>query len=173
MRLHCFAFSIIIAALLIACFLKSRSTKAILTHKPAIPEKSLVGTSIKSEQEAIVTFLSECKVIKITQATHSLRLLLEGNIAVEAGLYLDQLIPNQTHPIKVVSVTRYDFTVGWVDAQTGFLTGETKSFKYNSGAFRYFELASLPPSLESRHCHSFLETDNSVAGVSSRLDSVE
>ncbi len=58
------------------------------------------------------------------------RRLLLGDILVEKGCIMPQLIRDQTQSVKVVKIEGNRVVYGWLDRKTGFLMGETFAICY-------------------------------------------
>jgi len=82
------------------------------------------------EEIAIRKKLDALSVSGTSRNSNGLRLLL-GDILLERGLVLPQLIPNQTQHLKVVDVAEEKIVLGWMDVESGELTGKTLQINYD------------------------------------------
>jgi hypothetical protein len=82
------------------------------------------------EEIAIRKKLDALSVSGTSRNSNGLRLLL-GDILLERGMVLPQLIPNQTQHLKVVDVAEEKIVLGWLDVESGELTGKTLQINYD------------------------------------------
>lgn len=115
------------------------SEKRFLTLKPSernpyskrAPEDGSTKNEAQNTEElAIRKKLSALDVSGSSRSFNGLRLLL-GDILIERGMVLPQLIPNQTQQLKVVDVASEKIVLGWMDVESGELTGKTMQLQYN------------------------------------------
>lgn len=83
-----------------------------------------------AEETAIMQKLSSLNVSGSSRSYNGLRLLL-GDILIERGRVLPQLIRNQTQQLKVTEVTPEKIVLGWMDVESGELTGKTIPIPYD------------------------------------------
>ena len=83
-----------------------------------------------SEEVAIRAKLGALQVTGSSRSTSGLILLL-GDIMIQRGKVLPQLILNQTQELKVVGIDEEKIVLGWMDVETGELTGKTMQLPYD------------------------------------------
>lgn len=83
-----------------------------------------------SEEIAIRKKLSELSVAGSSHGRQGLRLLL-GDILIQRGIVIPPLLANQTHHLKVIDLTSNKIILGWLDIETGALTGKTLQINYD------------------------------------------
>lgn len=115
------------------------SEKRYLTLKPSernpyskrVPEDGSTETEEQNTEElAIRQRLSALSVTGRSRSYNGLRLLL-GDIVLERGKVLPPLIANQTQQLKVTDVTSEKIVLGWMDVESGELTGKMMPIPYN------------------------------------------
>ena len=74
--------------------------------------------------------LSNLSVTGSSYGQNGLRLLL-GDIILEKGQVVPQLIPDQTEHLQVIRVTKENVLLGWLDIETHELTGKTVQISYD------------------------------------------
>lgn len=74
--------------------------------------------------------LSGLRVTGRSRSDVGLRVLL-GDIILEEGRDLPQLIPNQSEALRVVSIDEDSVVLGWVDPETREFTGKTMQVAYD------------------------------------------
>lgn len=95
------------------------------------PEEEKDLTENESDEESqIRAKLTSLKVTGRSQGPKGLRLLL-GDIIVEAGRQLPQLLLTQVENLKVIEVTPEAIVLGWIDNKTGELTGKGLQVLYD------------------------------------------
>lgn len=95
------------------------------------PEEERDLTENESDEESqIRAKLTSLKVTGRSQGPKGLRLLL-GDIIVEAGRQLPQLLLTQVENLKVIEVTPEAIVLGWIDSKTGELTGKGLQVLYD------------------------------------------
>ncbi|MDF1812558.1 MAG: hypothetical protein P1V20_10095 [Verrucomicrobiales bacterium] len=113
--------------------------KRFLTLKPAernpyakrAPEEDANKDQVQNTEElAIRQKLGALTVTGSSRSYNGLRLLL-GDILIERGKVLPQLIRNQTQHLKVTDVTPEKIVLGWLDVESGELTGKTMPIFYD------------------------------------------
>ncbi len=122
------------------------SEKRFLTLKPSEinPYSNRTPKEEKNKDEehnveeiAIRKKLDALSVSGTSRNSNGLRLLL-GDILLERGLVLPQLISNQTQHLKVVDLAEEKIVLGWMDVESGELTGKTLQINYDvKPAVRY------------------------------------
>lgn len=120
--------------------------KRFLTLKPSernpyskrVPQDgSTKDEEQNTEELAIRQILGSLSVTGSSRSYNGLRLLL-GDILIERGKQLPQLISNQTQHLKVVDVSSDKIVLGWMDVESGELTGKTMQISYDvKPAVRY------------------------------------
>ena len=83
-----------------------------------------------AEEIAIRSKIKGLTVSGSSRGNNGLRLLL-GDILVERGMVLPQLVVNQTQHLKVVDVAADKIVLGWMDVESGELTGKTMQVAYD------------------------------------------
>lgn len=90
-----------------------------------------------AEEIALRSRIKSLKVSGASQSSNGVRLLL-GDIRVERGMVLPQLIVDQTQYLQVTDLTDEKIVLGWLDFETGELTGKTMQIPYDlSPTVRY------------------------------------
>ncbi len=74
--------------------------------------------------------LSNLSVTGSSYGQNGLRILL-GDIILEKGRVVPQLIPDQTEHLQVIRVTKENILLGWLDIETHELTGKTVQISYD------------------------------------------
>ena len=74
--------------------------------------------------------LSALSVSGKSQGTNSLRILL-GDIIIEKGAVLPPLLEDQSENLQVIEITDDALLLGWLDIETGELTGKTMQVAYD------------------------------------------
>ena len=73
------------------------------------------------------------------------RRILVGSVVLEKGRRVEKLLPDQTENLKVLKITEKEIKFGWLDTETGELSGKTMVIAYDlSPGVRYL----LPGGLE-------------------------
>jgi hypothetical protein len=98
--------------------------------KRAPEEERNVEENESGEESQIRAKLSNLKVTGRSQGAKGLRLLL-GDIIVEAGRQLPQLLLTQVENLRVIEVTPEAIVLGWIDNKTGELTGKGLQVLYD------------------------------------------
>lgn len=115
--------------------------KRALTLKPSERNpyaKRTVAKDVNQDEEQNaeeIAIRNKIRALEISGSSRSnsgLRLLM-GDILIENGMVLPQLIINQTQFLKVVEVTNDKVELGWLDVETGELTGKTMRISYDLG----------------------------------------
>ncbi len=88
--------------------------------------------SENAEELQIREQLSNLEVTGSSYGQNGLRLLL-GDIIIEKGLIVPQLIPSQTEHLQVIRVTKENILLGWLDIESYELTGKTVQISYDLG----------------------------------------
>ena len=83
-----------------------------------------------TEELAIRKKIGSLTVAGSSRSYNGLRLLL-GDILLERGKQLPQLVSNQTQHLKVVDITSDKIVLGWMDVESGELTGKTMQIAYD------------------------------------------
>ncbi len=105
--------------------------------KRAPEEEEVVENSEDSQENQIRTRLLEMPIGGSSVSSNGIRILV-GDISLEKGKTLDQLIPDQTENLKVIDITQNEINFGWLDVETGELTGKTMQIAYDlSPGVRY------------------------------------
>lgn len=98
--------------------------KRSLEETQSAPEES------NSEELRIRQRLGELRVTGRSQGPNGLRVLL-GDIILEEGRVLPQLLPNQSESLRVVEISEDTVVLGWLDLETHELTGKTMQVAYD------------------------------------------
>ncbi len=95
------------------------------------PDEGLSQEEEQNEEELAI--LSKLNSLRVTGSSRSARglILLLGDIMIERGRELPQMIPNQTQFLKVVDIAPGRIVLGWLDVETGELTGKTHQILYD------------------------------------------
>ena len=93
-------------------------------------DEGLTDEDQNSEEISIRNRLQGLQVLGSSRGQRGMRLLL-GDILVENGTVLPPLIPDQTQHLKVMEVTNNKVVLGWMDIETGDLTGKTLQISYD------------------------------------------
>ncbi len=83
-----------------------------------------------AEEMEIRQRLSSLSVSGQSQGNNGLRILL-GDIILEQGRILPQLLEDQSEDLKVIEVGDDSVILGWLDIETGELTGKTMQMAYD------------------------------------------
>ncbi len=83
-----------------------------------------------SEETRIREKLSTLKVTGSSLGPNGLRVLL-GDIILEKGRALPQLLGDQSESLQVIDLTEDTVILGWIDATSGELTGKTVQVAYD------------------------------------------
>jgi hypothetical protein len=83
-----------------------------------------------AEELRIRERLASLRVSGRSQGPNGLRVLL-GDIILEEGRVLPQLLEDQSESLKVVELGADTVVLGWVDTETGDLTGKTMQVAYD------------------------------------------
>lgn len=59
------------------------------------------------------------------------RRILVGEIVLEKGRKVDPILPDQTENLKVLEISENEISFGWLDFETGDLTGKTMQIAYD------------------------------------------
>ncbi|MEM7600437.1 MAG: hypothetical protein AAF357_03355, partial [Verrucomicrobiota bacterium] len=95
------------------------------------PEQETVTDSGENAEELqIREALNSLSVSGRSRGVNGLRILL-GDIIIEKGGILPQLLENQTENLKVIEVSEDSVVLGWMDIETGDLTGKTMQMSYD------------------------------------------
>ncbi|MDF1825654.1 MAG: hypothetical protein P1U68_13495 [Verrucomicrobiales bacterium] len=95
------------------------------------PEQENVNDEGENAEEMqIRQRLSSLSVSGKSQGSKGLRILL-GDIILEQGRILPQLLLDQTQNLKVIEVSEDAVLLGWLDIETGELTGKTIPVTYD------------------------------------------
>lgn len=86
------------------------------------------GTNV--EELKIRQLLTQLSVTGRSQGPNGLRVLL-GDIILEQGTILPQLIEDQSENLSVVDLNEDTVVLGWLDIETGELTGKTMQVAYD------------------------------------------
>ncbi|MEM1441819.1 MAG: hypothetical protein AAGF67_05725 [Verrucomicrobiota bacterium] len=83
-----------------------------------------------AEELEIRERLSTLSVSGQSHGKNGLRVLL-GDIIIEKGAVLPKLLEDQTEDLKVMEVNEDSVVLGWLDIETGELTGKTMQMAYD------------------------------------------
>lgn len=83
-----------------------------------------------AEEMEIRERLSSLSVSGQSEGNNGLRVLL-GDIIVEKGRVLPKLLEDQTEDLQVIEVSDESVVLGWLDIETGELTGKTMQMAYD------------------------------------------
>lgn len=98
--------------------------------KRAVVQEETPELEQNSEEVALRSKLSSLQVTGSSRSPRGM-ILLFGDILIERGRVLPQLIANQTQLLKVTDVTNEKIVLGWLDTETGELTGKTMQINYD------------------------------------------
>ena len=98
--------------------------------KRAIQEGEDDEAEQSTEELSIRKKLRALSVTGASRSANGLRLLM-GDIQIERGIELPQLLKSQTQNLKVIDVAEKKIVLGWVDLETGQLTGKTMKIIYD------------------------------------------
>lgn len=93
-------------------------------------QENLTDDGENAEEMQIRQRLSSLSVSGKSQGSKGLRILL-GDIILEQGRILPQLLVEQTQNLKVIEVSEDAVLLGWMDIETGELTGKTIPVTYD------------------------------------------
>ena len=62
---------------------------------------------------------------------NKLTTVLLGDIRIKRGMIMPQLLTNQTQQLKVTEITENKIVLGWLDIETGELTGKTMQLPFD------------------------------------------
>ncbi len=88
------------------------------------------GEDNNSEELRIRQRLGNLRVTGRSQGPNGLRVLL-GDIILEEGRLLPQLLPDQSENLRVVEINEDTVVLGWLDIETDELTGKTMQVAYD------------------------------------------
>jgi len=95
------------------------------------PRKENLDSGEENEEELeIRERLGSLSVTGRSRGPNGLRVLL-GDIIIEQGRVLPQLLENQTEHLEVIQVDEGSIVLGWLDPDTGELTGRTMQMGYD------------------------------------------
>jgi hypothetical protein len=95
------------------------------------PQDDVVAEADSDAEELrIRERLASLRVSGRSQGPNGLRVLL-GDIILEEGRILPQLLEEQSESLKVVELGTDTVVLGWVDTETGDLTGKTMQVAYD------------------------------------------
>ncbi|MAS93020.1 MAG: hypothetical protein CMO55_07460 [Verrucomicrobiales bacterium] len=97
--------------------------------RSAKEEAELEGTE-NEEELRLRDMLSSLSVTGRSRGPNGLRVLL-GDIILERGKVLPQLIVDQSEQLQVIEVNEDTVILGWLDIETGELTGKTTQVAYD------------------------------------------
>lgn len=86
--------------------------------------------TIDAEEQQIRSRLSRLSVSGRSQGPNGLRILL-GDIILEQGRLLPQLLPEQSENLKVLAINEDSVVLGWIDLESGEPTGKTMQVAYD------------------------------------------
>ncbi len=112
------------------------------------------GEDNNSEELRIRQRLGTLRVTGRSQGPNGLRVLL-GDIILEEGRLLPQLLPDQSENLRVVEINEDTVVLGWLDIETNELTGKTMQVAYDLTPSIGYALQGQPK-------------DESAAGVATR-----
>ncbi len=111
------------------------------------PQEEQVAAQDNSEELRIRARLGALHVTGRIQGTKGLRILL-GDIILEEGRLLPQLIENQSESLRVVELNEDAVVLGWLDIETGELTGKTMQIGYDLSPSISYALHGQDPDQE-------------------------
>ena len=98
-------------------------------RRSAKEEAVLEGTE-NEEELRLRDMLNSLSVTGRSRGPNGLRVLL-GDIILEKGKLLPQLIVDQSEQLQVMEVNEDSVILGWIDVETGELTGKTTQVAYD------------------------------------------
>ncbi|MDF1659281.1 MAG: hypothetical protein P1U58_16815 [Verrucomicrobiales bacterium] len=108
--------------------LKSEERNPYARRSPDKQELNDQGDN--AEELEIRERLSSLSVSGRSQGNNGLRVLL-GDIIIEQGRILPKLLQDQSEDLKVMEVSDDSVILGWLDIETGELTGKTMQMAYD------------------------------------------
>ena len=93
-------------------------------------EEATGDEGVNAEEQQIRARLSSLSVSGRSQGPNGLRVLL-GDIILEQGRLLPQLLQEQSENLKVVEINEDTVILGWLDIETGEPTGKTMQVAYD------------------------------------------
>lgn len=93
-------------------------------------EESVGEETIDAEEQQIRARLSSLSVSGRSQGPNGLRILL-GDIILEQGRVLPQLLEEQSESLKVLAIDENSVVLGWLDIETGESTGKKMQVTYD------------------------------------------
>ncbi|MEM7603325.1 MAG: hypothetical protein AAF357_18170, partial [Verrucomicrobiota bacterium] len=108
--------------------LKSEERNPYARRSPDRQELNDQGDNV--EEMEIRERLSSLSVSGQSQGNNGLRVLL-GDIIIEQGRVLPKLLQDQSEDLKVIEVSDDSVILGWLDIETGELTGKTMQMAYD------------------------------------------
>lgn len=108
--------------------LKSEERNPYARRSPDREELNDQGDN--AEEMEIRDRLSSLSVSGQSQGNNGLRVLL-GDIILEKGGVLPKLLEDQTEDLQVIEVSEDSVILGWLDIETGELTGKTMQMAYD------------------------------------------
>lgn len=109
----------------------------------SVEEENTNDAGENAEEIQIRQRLSSLSVSGKSVGPNGLRILL-GDIILEQGRHLPQLLPNQVEALKVVEVSESSIILGWLDVETNKLTGKTMQVGYDLTPKITFALQGQP-----------------------------
>ncbi|MEM9016417.1 MAG: hypothetical protein AAGC68_05340 [Verrucomicrobiota bacterium] len=98
------------------------------------PDQMDLNEDGENEEEiAIRSRLGDLRVTGQSRGNKGLRILL-GDIILERDQVLPQLLEEQSANLKVIEVSEDSIILGWMDIETGALTGKTMQIGYDLSA---------------------------------------
>lgn len=98
--------------------------------KRSAEEEATGEDGVNEEEQQIRARLSSLSVSGRSQGPNGLRILL-GDIILEQGRLLPQLLEEQSENLKVIEINEDTVILGWLDIESGEPTGKTMQVAYD------------------------------------------
>lgn len=117
-------------------------------EKRSAAEEDFDEADADSEEAKLREILTQLRVGGSSRGPNGLKILF-GDMNLEEGMFVPQLLPNQNDLLKVTEVTEEAVTLSWVDAETGVMTGRTMQLTYDLTPTIAYGLPGQPTILDS------------------------
>lgn len=118
-----------------------KSTERNPYAKRSNDQASALEAGPDSEEARIRNKISSLRVTGSSRGINNDLKVQMGDIVMEIGRKLPPILPDQSEDLKVIDVTEDSITLGWVDVETGVLTGKTMQVGYDLSPIIKYQLS--------------------------------